>query len=144
MAKGSNPSARRPRKKHTSINFKTPREKKQLKLKRNLPDSVTPANFSKHINDDPLPLASTSNMDKTKRTVSTPSKTQLPNSNSVNSSQEEKEREKTAANATPVNSADIFQSLSLPPSTNDKVMLLIVCLRANDFLLCSPSVIWLI
>ena len=120
MAKGSNSSAKRPRKKRTSINFKTPREKKQLELKRNssrfeLPDEVTAA------------APSTSNIHKSKRTVSTVSKT-LQQSNSVSSSQVEKERESAVSNTTPVNS-DRFQSLGAPPFTNNKVMFLMTCLK---------------
>ena len=132
MAKGSNSSAKRPRKKHTSINFKTPREKKQLELKRNssrfeLPDEVTAAAPSKHVHEEPLPVTLTSNIHKSKRNFSTVFKT-LQQSNSVSSSQVEKEREGAVSNTTSVNS-DRFQSPGAPPSTNNKVMLLMTCLK---------------
>ena len=137
MDKGSNSSASRPRRKKTSINFKTPREKNHSKLKRNSPgqaDLVTNVAPSKHsINDDHKSLVSTSNTDKSKRTVSTPCKTRKSESKSEKLPfllSEEKKKRSTVAHTTLVNS-DKFQSPSTPPSTDDKVMLL------NCFVLCQ-------
>ena len=60
MAKGTNSSANRPRKKGNSLTFRTPKEKKQRRLK---------------INEGSMSLASSSKIEKSKRTVSTPVKT---------------------------------------------------------------------
>lgn len=142
MAKGSNSSASRPRKKKTSINFRTPREKNHSKLRRNSPvqaDLVTNVAPSKHSNDDYKSLVSTSNTDKSKRTVSTPSKTRKSDSKSEKLPlllSEEKKKRSTVAHATLVNS-DKFQSPSTPPSTDDKVMLPMVYFCANCFVLCQ-------
>ena len=141
MAKRSNSSASKPRRKKTSINFKTPREKNHSKLKRNSSnqaDLVTNVAPSKHSNDDYKSLGSTRNTAKGKRTVSTPSKTRKSDGKSENLpllSSEEKKKRSTVAHTTLVNS-DKFQSPSTPPSTDDNVMLLMVYFCANCFVLC--------
>ncbi len=65
MAKGSNSSTKKPRQKRKSLTFRTPRETRQLKLKRN-PTSIL--SLPKQADDD----ASTGKTDNNERTVSTP------------------------------------------------------------------------
>ena len=114
MAKGSKSSAKKPRKKSKLLTFRTPQEKRQLKLKQNSASSLlTP---SKH-GTDAVSVTSIGKTANNKITISTPKKSQerkrdresdnlsssKKNSSEISMDAQNNETRKKTMNATPIN-----------------------------------------